>query len=63
MSNKGKIIGAYLISEKEEQFELIPFEVAKHFIDKEESSLIPFKYRTIKKIKGDEYQKEWPNFS
>lgn len=63
MSNKGQIIGAYFISEKEDQFELIPFELAKEFIGKPQTELLPFKYRTLDKIEGDEIQINWPNFS
>lgn len=63
LANNGMIIGAYFISETKEQFELIPFELAKEFIDKAEEDLIPFKYRTLEKIEGDEFQTNWPEFS
>jgi hypothetical protein len=63
VSKKGLISGAYLISESADQFELLPFEIAKHFIGKAETEIIPFKYRTIEKIDGDEQQKNWPDFS
>ena len=63
MSNSGQIVGAYLISEQEEQFELIPYEVAQSFTNKSESELIPFKYRTLEKIDGDLTQVNWPDFS
>jgi hypothetical protein len=63
IKNKGMIIGAYLITEGKEQFDLIPFEIAQAFMEKEEKNLIPFKYRTIEKVDGDEFQKNWPEFS
>jgi hypothetical protein len=63
VKNKGQIIGAYFVTETKDQFDLIPFEIAKEFIDKEEKDLIPFKYRTIEKIDNDEFQKNWPEFS
>lgn len=63
LNNKGQIIGAYFISEKQDQFELIPFELAKEFIGKPQTELLPFKYRTLEKAEGDEVQINWPNFS
>ena len=63
MGNQGQIVGAYLISEKEDQFELIPYELAQPYTNKSESDLIPFKYRTLKKIDGDQIQVNWPEFS
>ncbi|WML46848.1 hypothetical protein RCG23_14505 [Neobacillus sp. PS3-34] len=63
IKNKGQIIGAYFISDNKEQFDLIPFEMAKEYIDKSEEDLIPFKYRTLDKIEGDEMQANWPDFS
>ena len=63
LENSGQIVGAYFISEQEEQFELIPFEVAIPFTKKSENELIPFKYRTIEKIDGDVTQVNWPDFS
>ncbi|WP_409299388.1 hypothetical protein V1498_20195 [Peribacillus sp. SCS-26] len=63
LNNGGQIAGAYFISEKNEQFELLPFELAKEFIPKEESGLTPFKYRTLEQIEGDEYQANWPDFT
>ena len=53
MAENGQIVGAYFISEQEEQFELIPYEMAHPFTNKSESDLIPFKYRTLEKIDGD----------
>lgn len=61
--NGAKIIGAYLISENDEAYELIPFEIARSFIEKEDEDLTPFRYRTLEKIDGDMYQKNWPDFS
>ncbi|NRD77325.1 hypothetical protein HPT25_07410 [Bacillus sp. BRMEA1] len=58
-----KIIGAYLIAEQDEEYILIPFEIAKDFLQKEESELTPFRYRTLEKIEGDLFQKNWPDFS
>ncbi|PLT35736.1 hypothetical protein [Bacillus sp. V5-8f] len=63
MNNNGQISGAYLLAEEEEQFNLIPYEIAKEFLEKPESDLIPFKYRTLEKIEGDEQQQNWPDFS
>jgi hypothetical protein len=63
MQNNGKIIGAYLIAENKEEFNLIPFEIAKEYINKKETELTPFRYRTIEKIKEDKYQTKWPDFS
>ncbi|CAH0345162.1 hypothetical protein [Bacillus sp. CECT 9360] len=63
MNNKGQLAGAYFLAEEEDQFSLIPYEIAKEFIQKKESELTPFKYRTLEKIEGDEYQKNWPDFS
>ncbi|WP_316570481.1 hypothetical protein [Neobacillus sp. YIM B06451] len=60
---KGQILGVYFIAENKDQYDLIPFELAKEFIDKPEGELLPFKYRTIEKIEGDEFQKNWPEFS
>ncbi|MDP4170907.1 MAG: hypothetical protein Q8906_09895 [Bacillota bacterium] len=63
LNNKGSIIGVYFIAENKEQFDLIPFEIAKEYIDKQENDLLPFKYRTLEKIEGDEFQVNWPEFS
>ncbi|MBM7690856.1 hypothetical protein JOC77_000259 [Peribacillus deserti] len=63
MTNKGQIAGAYFISESDEEFELLPFEIAKAFIKKEEAELTPFKYRTLEQIEGDEIQVNWPDFT
>ncbi|MFP5114347.1 hypothetical protein ACSU64_18465 [Bacillaceae bacterium C204] len=63
IQNGGQIIGVYLISENEETYNLIPFEYARGFINKEDSDLTPFKYRTLTQIEGDVVQKNWPDFS
>jgi hypothetical protein len=63
IENGGKIIGSYLIAENKEEYILIPFEIARDFIHKEDSELTPFRYRTLEKIEGDVYQKNWPDFS
>lgn len=63
IQKKGQIIGVYMIAEDEEQFSLIPFEIAQEFISKKDKELLPFKYRTLEKIDGDEFQKNWPDFS
>lgn len=63
LNNSGQVIGAYLITETEEQFELIPFEIIKDFINKTEAELLPFKYRTLEKIEGDQIQQNWPDFT
>jgi hypothetical protein len=59
----GQIIGVYFLAEKEEQYDLIPFEAAKGFLNKSEEELLPLQYRTLEKIEGDQYQKNWPDFS
>ncbi|ESU34202.1 hypothetical protein G3A_02270 [Bacillus sp. 17376] len=59
----GQILGVYFIAEKEEQFDLFPFEVAREFLNKPEEDLLPLQYRTLEKIEGDQYQKNWPDFS
>ncbi|WNS75126.1 hypothetical protein RRV45_19955 [Bacillus sp. DTU_2020_1000418_1_SI_GHA_SEK_038] len=59
----GKIKDAFFLSEVEDQFHLIPLELALEFIDKDASELMPFRYRTLVKIKGDQFQKNWPDFS
>jgi hypothetical protein len=63
IENGGKIIGSYLIAENKEEYILIPFEIARDFIHKKDSELTPFRYRTLEKIEGDVYQKNWPDFS
>lgn len=63
MKNGGKVIGAYLIAEDEENYKLIPFEIAKTFMKKKDEELIPFRYRTLVKLDGDVYQQNWPDFS
>lgn len=57
----GKVVGAYLILEEEESFQLFPLERALEEFKLDE--LIPFKYRTLEKIDGDQYQVNWPEFS
>lgn len=57
----GKVVGAYLILEEEDSFQLLPLERALEEFKLDE--LIPFKYRTIEKIDGDQYQVNWPEFS
>lgn len=63
MKNGGNVIGSYLISEGEETYNLIPFEMARSFIKKKDEELIPFRYRTLEKIEGDLYQQNWPDFT
>lgn len=63
LTKKGQITGAYFISDNKEQYDLIPFEIAKHFLNKTEQELLPFKYRTLVQIPGDEIQKNWPDFT
>lgn len=57
----GKVVGAYLILEEEESFQLLPLETAleEYKLD----DLVPFKYRTLEKIDGDQFQVNWPEFS
>ncbi|MCZ0757083.1 hypothetical protein [Anoxybacillus sp. J5B_2022] len=63
LSKKGQIVGLYLIAENKEQFDLIPFELAKPFLHKPDNELLPFRYRTLVKIEGDEQQTNWPDFT
>ena len=63
MKEGAKVIGAYLIAEEEEAYNLIPFEMARGFIQKTDEELTPFRYRTLVKIDGDAYQQNWPDFS
>ncbi|KXG08333.1 hypothetical protein AT864_03371 [Anoxybacillus sp. P3H1B] len=60
---KGMIVGLYFIAENKEQFDLIPFELAKRFLNKPENDLLPFRYRTLAKIEGDQQQTNWPDFT
>ncbi|MFB6469533.1 hypothetical protein ACE38V_22630 [Cytobacillus sp. Hz8] len=62
LKNQGQMIGAYLISEDDDQYNLIPFEIAKDFLNKTDKELLPLKYRTLEKIEGDEIQQNWPEF-
>lgn len=57
----GKLVGAYLIVEGTESFGLYPLETALEKLDMNE--LLPFKYRTLEKIDGDQLQINWPDFS
>ncbi|MFJ8064225.1 hypothetical protein ACIQYS_06315 [Psychrobacillus sp. NPDC096426] len=57
----GKVAGAYLIIEDDDSFQLLPLERALEELQMKE--LLPFKYRTLEKIEGDEYQTNWPDFS
>ncbi|WP_277585981.1 hypothetical protein [Psychrobacillus antarcticus] len=57
----GKVVGAYLIIEEEENFQLLPLERALEEFELDE--LVPFKYRTLEKIDGDQFQVNWPEFS
>ncbi|TQR05149.1 hypothetical protein [Psychrobacillus soli] len=57
----GKVAGAYLIIEEDDSFQLLPLERALEELQLDE--LVPFKYRTLEKIEGDEYQVNWPEFS
>jgi hypothetical protein len=59
----GKVIGIYMVSEDEEHFELIPFELAIKYMKIKQEDLVPFRYRTLNKIEGDQYQTNWPDFT
>jgi hypothetical protein len=59
----GKIKDAFFFSEDPDHFDLIPLELALTYLDKPAEDLMPFRYRTIEKIKGDIFQKNWPDFS
>lgn len=63
IKKNGKIKDAFFLSEDKDQYDLIPLELAMEVVDKEPNQLLPFKYRTLEKIKGDMYQKNWPDFS
>ncbi|MBA2877214.1 hypothetical protein HNR63_000241 [Anoxybacillus kamchatkensis] len=63
LRNDGHVVGIYLISESEQQFDLIPIEIAVKFLNKKESELLPFRYRTLVKIDGDKQQANWPEFT
>ncbi|QOR66302.1 hypothetical protein IM538_21470 [Cytobacillus suaedae] len=60
---KGQIVDAFFLSETEDQFNLIPLQLAQEYIGKEPTDLMPFKYKTLEKIEGDQYQVNWPDFS
>ncbi len=62
-SKKGQVVGVYLIFEEQEQYNLIPLELAQDFIPGADKILTPFRYRTIGKIENDAYQMNWPDFS
>jgi hypothetical protein len=59
----GRIKDAFFLSETDDQFNLIPLELALDYIGKDKEELMPFRYRTLAKIKGDQFQKNWPDFS
>lgn len=58
---KGQVVGAYLIIEEDDSFQLLPLERAMEEIQMDD--LLPFKYRTLEQIDGDETQVNWPDFS
>ncbi|MFF2752128.1 hypothetical protein ACFVR1_00045 [Psychrobacillus sp. NPDC058041] len=58
---KGEVVGAYLIIEEDESFQLLPLERALEVLQMDE--LLPFKYRTLEQINDDKYQVNWPDFS
>ncbi|QFF98156.1 hypothetical protein PB01_04600 [Psychrobacillus glaciei] len=58
---EGKVVGAYLIIEEDDSFQLLPLERALEELQMNE--LLPFKYRTLGQIDGDTYQVNWPDFS
>ncbi|GAB6891169.1 hypothetical protein NSQ51_15080 [Geobacillus sp. FSL K6-0789] len=62
LNQQGRVVGVYFIAENKEQFDLIPFEWAKEFLGKPEQAIIPFRYRTLSKIDGDQQQTNWPDF-
>ncbi|MDZ5471917.1 hypothetical protein SM124_09170 [Bacillus sp. 31A1R] len=63
LNKNGQIIGAYFVTEDDEHYNLIPFEIIKDYINKTEAELLPFKYRTLEKIDGDGIQVNWPEFT
>ncbi|MFE8701710.1 hypothetical protein ACFYKX_13985 [Cytobacillus sp. FJAT-54145] len=63
IKNKGQILGVYFLAERDDRFDMIPFEIAKEFLSKNDQDLLPFKYRTLEKIEGDELQINWPQFT
>ncbi len=60
---KGQIVDAFFLSENDDQFDLIPLQIAQDFIGKDPSDLMPFRYKTLEKIEGDQFQVNWPDFS
>lgn len=61
IKEKGQVAGAYLIIEDDDSFQLYPLENAMEKLEMDE--LLPFKYRTLEQIDGDEFQVNWPEFS
>ncbi|MDX1699000.1 MAG: hypothetical protein R3250_00210 [Melioribacteraceae bacterium] len=61
IKKKGKVVGAYLITEVNEHIQLIPLENVMSQL--KEESLLPFQYRTISKIPEDQIQINWPDFT
>ena len=61
VKKKGEVSGAYLFSENDENIQLIPLE--KVMTQLENDKLLPFRYRTLSEIPGDQFQKNWPDFS
>lgn len=61
MKENGKVVGAYMIQEEDESFNLVPLETLLE--EPEMQEMLPFKYRTLEKIEGDSLQVNWPEFS
>lgn len=61
IKENGKVVGAYMIQEENENFNLLPLELLLE--EPEMKEMLPFKYRTLEKIEGDSLQVNWPEFS
>lgn len=61
LKEKGNVVGAYLLTETNDSFELVPLEAVVGEFENE--GILPFQYRTIEKLEGDTTQKNWPDFS
>lgn len=63
ISKRGLITGAYFVSERKDQFDLLPLDIAFQFIRLPEEEFFPLRYKTLVRIEDDHYQKNWPDFS
>ncbi|MER2262226.1 MAG: hypothetical protein ABS934_09420 [Psychrobacillus sp.] len=61
IKENGRVVGAYMIQEEDDTFNLLPLEILLE--EPEMQEMLPFKYRTVEKIEGDTIQVNWPEFS